>query len=205
MLEKNLQEVQKNLKTAKLIAVTKTRSLTDIEQLYRFGQRDFGENRVEELLEKSESLKHLKDIRWHMIGHLQSKKISLLAKTPNLEAIHSLCTQSSVRELIKHQVKSKIFIQINPCLETQKKGFLDFESMQKFYLSIKDQLNVYGLMVMGVDGEVEQTRVGFAKTLEWRNKLNSNLKLSMGMSQDFHLALDFQSDFVRIGSALFVE
>ena len=124
-LQKSLQKVNdKIIAPTKLLAVSKRKPLQMIEAAYELGQRDFGENHILELLEKSEKLKHL-DIRWHMIGHIQSNKLNHLLKVKNLFAIHSIDSEKLLKKLLTKNVDSKIglFLQVNISQEEQKFGF----------------------------------------------------------------------------------
>jgi len=221
----NLDKIRKVLigKT-KLIAVSKTFPLSDIYLAYQSGQRDFGENRIQELQEKSfEWEKTYPDceIRWHFIGHLQSNKMKLLLKIPQLFAIHSLDSMKLVKLMAKEVLSLKIeapnfFLQINTSGEEQKGGFHHFEDVSetlewinKESLSLKNKfLGLMTLSKLSKDHYEDEASLCFKKLAELKVQLEKkfkyqNLKLSMGMSDDFLVALSVGTDYVRIGSKIF--
>ena len=217
LFSKKLFEIKSILGKAQLLIVSKTRSLEEIKTYYQLGHRDFGENRVPELYEKSISLqKDCPEIRWHMIGHLQSNKINQLFHVPNLYAIHSVHSQELVLKLIKSQDKLKhevgIFLQFNASKEEEKSGFESYEELLQVgrYLIQEHQLKFYGLMTMSSlrtnDFEKEALRC-FQELNSLKNKLQSELQIllqtSMGMSQDYKIALKEHSDWVRLGTMMF--
>lgn len=202
---------------SQLLIVSKTRSIEEIKAYYLLGHRDFGENRVQELIEKSQSLKdQCPDIRWHMIGNLQSNKINQLFSVTNLWAIHSVNDQDLLEKLIRaHERLShpvNIFLQYNTSHEEEKAGFEDYESLKKAAVLIgKDHnLKLYGLMTMGTlrtkEFENEAKRC-FKELNDIKEKLNFdlgvNLQTSMGMSQDYKIALEEKSNWIRLGTMMF--
>lgn len=205
-LESIYNSLLNELGKTQLIAVTKTRPISDIEQLYRLGQRDFGENRVLDLIEKSQKLIKYNDIRWHMIGSLQRNKIKSLLKINNLVAIHSVSSLKMIEELNKYDLgKIKIFLQMNTSDETEKDGFKSLSELKKASETL--HAPIFGLMTMGkirTDNFKEDALHSFKKLQQTRDNLNKTLKLSMGMSQDYTLALQLGTDFVRVGSKLFL-
>ena len=222
-IAKNLAEIKKELKTAHLIAVTKYSKLEDVIAAYQSHQYDFGENRVQDLLEKAEAfdLQKLNKVHWHFIGHLQSNKVRELLKIPNLFAIHSVDSLSLLEELIKREndfsgTELKIFFQVNTSHEAEKSGFETAEELSRAVGLLlgraHSKLKFYGLMTMGsirtTEFEAEATRCfrdvnSIARNLEKSYGLKEKLKLSMGMSQDYKLAIEAGSDFIRVGSAIF--
>lgn len=214
--------VTQNLKNLKnkigdrtnLLAVSKTKPIEMIEEAYLFGQRDFGENKVQDLFEKANSLSHLKDIRWHFIGTLQSNKINKLLSVPNLYAIHSVDSLSLIDKIIKKNTEKKIklFLQVNTSGEEAKSGFQDFEQLDQAISKLKNLESFYisGLMTIGsirAEDFEKAARACFKQLVEFRNRLSQkhdiNLELSMGMSQDYEIAISYGSDWVRIGSDIF--
>jgi pyridoxal phosphate enzyme (YggS family) len=222
-ITKNLTTIKKELKTAQLIAVTKYSPVEDVIVAYKSLHYDFGENRVLDLKEKAEAFlkEGLNKVHWHFIGHLQSNKVRELFKIPNLYAIHSVDSIGLLEELIKREndfvgSELKIFFQVNTSHETEKSGFETAEELNRaidlLMSRTNSKLKFYGLMTMGTirttEFEVEALRCFrdlnlIALNIEKTHALKEKLKLSMGMSQDYKLAIDAGSDFVRIGSAIF--
>lgn len=222
-IAKNLTAIKKELQTAHLIAVTKYSPIEDVMTAYKALQYDYGENRVQDLKEKADvfAAKKLTKVRWHFIGHLQSNKVRDLYKVPNLYAIHSVDSLSLLEELIKREneflgPELKIFFQVNTSHEIEKSGF---ESAEELHSAIEllvkrtdSRLKLYGLMTMGsirtTEFETEALRCfrdlnSIARNLEKTYELKEKLKLSMGMSQDYKLALESGSDYIRVGAAIF--
>lgn len=215
----NLAKVQAQLPAgSNLLIVSKTRPYQDIQAYYDLGHRDFGENRVQELLEKSEILKNsCPEIRWHMIGHLQSNKINQLYSVHNLWAIHSVDDQDLLEKLLKAEAKLStnlnLFLQYNTSKEEEKSGFEDYESLKKATLLFPAQSKVklYGLMTMGTlrtenfEGEARRC---FQELNQIRDRLSQELscplQTSMGMSQDYRIALEEKANWIRLGTMLFV-
>lgn len=201
-----------------LLIVSKTRPIEEIQIYYDLGHRDFGENRVQELEMKAEALRDsCPGIRWHMIGHLQSNKVNNLFKVPNLYAIHSVDDQELVDKIVKSQDKlaSKlhIFLQFNTSKEVEKSGFETFAELRTAAEAIHQSENLIleGLMTMGTlrteDFEGEARRC-FQKLNELKTRLESEMKLkalstSMGMSQDYKIALEESSTWIRLGTMMF--
>ena len=213
-LASNLSQLQAELKntTTRLLVVSKTQTAADIRSLYEAGQRDFGENRVQELEEKDAALADLPDLRWHLIGHLQSNKISKLNKIPRLVSIHSVDDADLMNKLITGLKLAKpvgLFLQVNTSGEDEKSGFEDEESLKealKKLSSISSPAFFQGLMTMGtirtedVAGEAHRC---FKALKDMRDRLCPKGELSMGMSGDYLIARDYASDWVRVGSKIF--
>jgi pyridoxal phosphate enzyme (YggS family) len=222
-IAKNLAAIKKELKTAQLIAVTKYSPVEDVIAAYQAHHYDFGENRVQDLKEKADTFvqEKLNKVRWHFIGHLQSNKVRELYKVPNLYAIHSVDSLSLLEELIKREsdfsgTELKIFFQVNTSHEAEKSGFETAEELNTAIDLLmgrgNSKLKFYGLMTMGTirttEFETEAMRCFrdlnlIARNLEKSYGLKDPLKLSMGMSQDYKLAIEAGSDFIRVGSAIF--
>jgi pyridoxal phosphate enzyme (YggS family) len=197
-----------------LVAVSKTKPVSDILGLYELGQRDFGENYVQELVEKQSSLPA--DIRWHFIGHLQSNKVKYIA--PFVHLIQGIDSLKLLKEVNKQAAKFNrvidVLLQVHIASEETKFG-LDEQEL----LEIMDQINkgemanvqIKGLMGMASFTTNEaQVKKEFAhlKNLfdECRSKATSQFDtLSMGMSADYGPAIEAGSNMVRIGSLLFGE
>jgi pyridoxal phosphate enzyme (YggS family) len=219
----NLAAIKKELKTAQLIAVTKYSPVEDVIAAYQAHHYDFGENRVQDLKEKADTFvqEKLNKVRWHFIGHVQSNKVRELYKVPNLYAIHSVDSLSLLEELIKREsdfsgTELKIFFQVNTSHEAEKSGFETAEELNTAIDLLmgrgNSKLKFYGLMTMGTirttEFETEAMRCFrdlnlIARNLEKSYGLKDPLKLSMGMSQDYKLAIEAGSDFIRVGSAIF--
>ena len=192
-----------------LVAVSKTKPVEDILELYNLGHRDFGENYVQELAEKAEKLPN--DIRWHFIGHLQTNKVRSIV--PFIYLIHGVDSLKLLKEIDKQAEKSKrvidCLLQVHIAQEETKFGFDETELLN---LELKQFLNVRikGLMGMAsLTDDINKIRIEFKflKTLFEKLKTENPelLILSMGMSADYKIALEEGSNMVRIGSLLFGE
>jgi pyridoxal phosphate enzyme (YggS family) len=215
--EKKLIDLKNELGSSALLIVSKTRSIDEIKSYYELGHRDFGENRVQELEEKSLALKDsCPEIRWHMIGHLQSNKINHLFKIPNLFAIHSVHDRHLVDKLIAAEDKLthpvEIYLQFNTSKEEEKSGFETYTELlesAEFLVKTK-KLKLVGLMTMGTlrteNFEAEAGRCFQDLNVEkdkLQTELGVRLRTSMGMSQDYKIAVREKSDMVRIGTMMF--
>ncbi len=193
-----------------LVAVSKTKPMDYINQAYLQGQRDFGENKIQEMCEKHEELP--KDIRWHMIGHIQRNKVKYMASFVHL--IHGVDSLRLLHEINKRAEQNNrviaCLLQVHIAEETTKFGF-SFEEINDFFNKeiYKDYPNIKieGLMGMGTNDVPEsQNRTEFSKLkscFDNNKKLHPLDTLSMGMSNDYKLAIDEGSNMVRIGSAIF--
>ncbi len=216
-ISNNLEKYREilNKYKARLIAVSKTKPNADLLQAYEAGQRDFGENKVQELAAKAEALP--KDIRWHMIGHLQRNKVKYLA--PFVHLIHSVDSQRLLNEINKQAVKNErvidCLLQVFIAAEETKFGFSEeelFGLLNSPEFEALKNIRIVGLMGMATNTDNQnQIRGEFAllKNLEQKIKseiLSSNVamqELSMGMTSDYEVALEEGSTMVRIGSAIF--
>lgn len=213
-IEKNLKEVKETLKDGvTLIAVSKTKPNEAIIEAYEAGQRDFGENKVQELREKIESLPT--DIRWHLIGALQRNKVKYLDERTYL--IHSVDRVELLEEISKNGKKKnytpKILLEINIGREENKAGVL-IENLEELVDKAKNTQNVIteGLMtVLPICDEEEQIKY-FKQMKELFLKLKEDEKenfkmntLSMGMSGDYIKAMEEGSTMVRVGTKIFGE
>ena len=192
-----------------LVAVSKTKPVEDILELYELGHRDFGENYVQELVEKAERLP--KDIRWHFIGHLQSNKVKLIM--PFIYLIHGVDSLKLLKEIDKQAEKNKrhidCLLQVHIAQEETKFGF---DENELFALEIGQFANVKikGLMGMAsLTENVNKIRIEFKQLKTLYGKLSTFTPqlsiLSMGMSADYKIAIEEGSNMVRIGSLLFGE
>lgn len=194
-----------------LVAVSKTRPVEDIQEAYSVGIRDFGENKVQELASKFEVLP--KDIRWHLIGHLQQNKVKYLVGKVYL--IHSVDSKSLLREIEKRYSAAgetaNVLIQVNIAKETTKSGVYleDLEELLQFCEELKSVV-VKGIMGILPVGDESQCRNYFKllkqlyENLSERTFTNITMEfLSMGMSQDYLYAVAEGSNLVRIGEGIF--
>lgn len=196
-----------------LLAVSKTKPVNDILKLYNLGQRDFGENRVQELLEKKDLLPN--DIRWHLIGHLQKNKAKYLADfVYMIHSIDNLKLAGLVnKEASKVNRKINVLLQIKIAKEDSKFGYDWLQLLEDMdSLLHMEYLNIKGVMGMGTftqdklitHAEFEQLH-DYYKILKEKYFKNSNSfsEISMGMSEDYKIALEHNTTIVRIGSLLF--
>ena len=200
----------KNGDNVKTIAVSKRSTIEEILSVYNLNHKDFGENRVQDLIVKHNKLP--KDIHWHMIGHLQRNKVKDI-----IEFIHLIHSVDSLRlldqinkESIKKKIKTDILIQVKISKDVSKYGFLtnELDNVFKNYLSNKYRnINILGLMGMSTfTDNISQIESEFSLLSSLYNKYSkmTNLKyLSMGMSGDYLLALKYNSNMIRLGSAIF--
>ena len=217
-IKSNLQEIQKQIPPhVKLIAVSKTKPNEDILEAYHTGQLMFGENKAQELQLKYTQLS--KDIQWHFIGHLQTNKIKYIA--PFVHLIHSVDSFKLLVEIDKEAKKNDRIIdcllQFYIATEESKYGFdLDEAELllgSEIYFTLKN-IRVVGVMGMATYTEDEQLiRTEFKQlkmyfdTLKTKYFANNDdfKELSMGMTSDYHIAIQEGSTIVRIGSAIFGE
>lgn len=218
---KRLEDLRAKLGEAELVAVSKYSPPSDAEIYYQLGQFDFGENRVSELSLKANYFleRNLDDVRWHFIGNLQRNKVKQLLQIPKLHAIHSIDRNDLLDELIKHQEYFKgesldLYFEMNLGGEVEKHGFLDINTLAKTIEHKKEKLpprfKMKGLMAMApirTEEPMAQARKCFLDLKECARVLNERfgmeLTLSMGMSNDYEIALECGSRIVRIGGLLF--
>ena len=199
-IKKEIQEINPN---SQLIVVTKTFGMSKIEPLIEFGHRHFGENKVQEALEKWESIKATrKDINLHLIGKLQSNKVKFCL--PLFDYIHGLDSIKLAEKIANEQVKKnfrpKVFIQINIGDEEQKNGVNQNEVLE-FYLNIKKNFDLDVIGLMCIPPFVKDTTPFFIKMKSFAETLNVK-HLSMGMSGDYIEALKCSATFIRVGSKI---
>jgi len=222
ILKERFEQIKKDLKQATLVAVSKFKPIDDLVAAYECGQRDFGENRIQELKEKADYFEKIgiKDIRWHFIGHLQTNKINTLFKIPNLFYIHSVDSLKLLKELYKKKglLEGRVIhflLEIKTSGEEEKEGIESIEELHEvinLVLAEKNSALVFsGFMTMGkirTDDLLKEAKICFKKLKDQKEKIEiqyhfSNLKLSMGMSHDWKIAIDEGADFVRVGSLIF--
>ncbi|MBN2300278.1 MAG: YggS family pyridoxal phosphate-dependent enzyme [Acholeplasmataceae bacterium] len=180
-----------------VVCASKYFNTDQMTKLYHQGIFHFGENRVQDLLKKQSELADL-NITWHFIGHLQTNKVKDMIN--QIDYLHTLDRLSLVKTIQKYAFKAvKCLIQVNLTEEDQKSGVL-LENLDQFLLEIKkyDKIELIGLMTIGKDNDVEETDRVFAKLDELANKYQLPLR-SMGMSNDYELAIKHHSTHLRIG------
>ena len=198
-----------------LVAVTKTKPIEDIQELYALGHRDFGENYVQEIQEKYPVLPN--DIRWHFIGHVQSNKVKYIA--PYVFMIHGVDSFKLLQEINKQAVRNNrvihCLLQIHIAEEETKFGLNEeelFELLYNFNNGDLKNVMICGLMAMAsftddfsiVRREFKSVKVMFDKAKEMYFKsIDDFSSISMGMSNDYKIAIEEGSTIIRIGSKLF--
>tara|TARA_B100000886_G_scaffold244297_1_gene171635 strand:- start:1529 stop:2158 length:630 start_codon:yes stop_codon:yes gene_type:complete len=198
-----INEYLKNFPSAKLQIVTKNRDTELIKDLIDKGYRVFGENKVQEANEKYKNLE-LEDLDLHLIGPLQTNKVRPALELFN--AIQSIDREKLVKEIVKVQNKfktktSNFFIQVNIGEEEQKSGVPPEDLEYLYDFCIQSSLNISGLMC--IPPFDKHAKNYFDKLRSLRDKLNPNLKLSMGMSDDYKISLKCGSNLIRVGSRIF--
>ena len=227
----SMQRIQNNIHEAtsrsgrddasvRIVAISKGQSASSIQLAYDLGMRDFGENRVDEGLEKIAELENLEGIIWHMVGHIQSRKAKYVPA--NFHMIHSVDRLKIARQLDRSSedagVKLPVFIECNTSGEESKSGWsvFDRESWGLIYedlseIAILPHLRVQGFMTMAPWVQDDTIiRVSFRRLREFRDEYceDSDLDwedLSMGMTDDYPIAIEEGSTVVRIGRAIFGE
>ncbi|MBR1426404.1 MAG: YggS family pyridoxal phosphate-dependent enzyme [Paludibacteraceae bacterium] len=185
-----------------LVCVSKFQPIEAIQQAYDCGERDFAESRVQELLRKYDALP--KDIRWHFIGHLQTNKVRAILPFVHLiqsvDSTHLLDTINSEAGRIGRRIN--VLLEVHLARETTKSGFLPDELPQDF--TPWPQVNVCGLMTMATntDDEVE-TRRCFRLLRQYAARYDGLHILSMGMTDDYPLAIEEGANLIRIGTGIF--
>ena len=225
MLKENYSIVMENIlkacekagrdpESVKLIAVSKTKPAEDIEEIYSLGQRDFGENKVQELSQKIEILPD--DIKWHLIGHLQHNKVKyIIGKT---ELIHSVDSERLAltisKEAVKHNVTADVLIEVNVAGEESKFGVTTDETIELIEkISKLPGIHICGLMTIApFVADPEENRPVFRKlrelSVDIADKKIDNVTmsvLSMGMTNDYMVAIEEGATLVRVGTAIFGE
>ncbi len=212
--EKAAEKSGRNLEDIIILGASKTQPVEKLIEAYKAGLRYFGENRVQEGIDKIEKLKEYKDIHWHLIGGLQTNKAKYAVKY--FEMIHSLDRKPLADELDKRAKKigkkQDVLIEVNIGGEESKYGVQPENLKELFEYSMqKENLNILGLMCIPPYSEnKEDSRPYFARLRQLKEELekefNVNLPhLSMGMSNDFDIAIEEGATIVRIGTFLFGE
>ena len=198
------KEIQLKKSHAQIVAVSKTFPMNKILPLINHGHKHFGENKVQESIEKWTSIKNdFRDIKLHLVGKLQTNKVKYVI--PLFDYIHSLDNRKLAEKISnvqdKKKIKPKIFIQINIGNETQKSG-IEIENLENFYNLCTKELNLNIIGLMCLPPNEENPTLYFSKMQELSNMIQ-NKDLSMGMSNDYLEAIKFKSTFLRIGSKIF--
>ncbi len=200
-----------------LLAVSKTKPMEDIVAAYAAGQRAFGENRLEELWQKVEAARELglDEIRWHMIGSIQSRKTSLTVGP--FELVHSVDRMKIVirmsRDALEAETITEVLLEVNVSGEESKHGFSPAELRKEVAEIVTlPGIRVHGLMTMApIVDDPEKVRSYFAQLRALRDELANQYssvdwsELSMGMTQDYEVAVEEGATIVRVGSAIFGE
>jgi len=210
-VKENYQKIISYLpKNVELVAVSKTYGVEVIRDVYDLGQRAFGENKVQEILQKQAFLPN--DIKWHLIGHLQSNKVKYIAEF--IDVIESVDSEKLLNEIDrqakKYSRKIKVLLQVKIATENSKTGMNIFETREIFYKFLQgcfENVEIIGLMgIASMTDNTEQIRNEFIDLKNLFDELSKEKKLStlsMGMSGDYPLAIKCGSTSVRIGSLLF--
>ena len=209
MIVANLKQIKDDVPAAvTVVAVSKTKPADVIQEAYEAGHVDFGENKVQELCQKHETLP--KNIRWHMIGHLQRNKVKYIA--PFVHLIHGVDSERLLNEINKQGAKNDriidVLLQIHIAEESTKFGF-SYEEAEAVLSKAKELENVRITGLMGMASYTDNTAqltAEFSGLQDFYNRLKATNKwttLSMGMSNDYKLAVDLGSNMIRVGSLIF--
>ena len=225
MIRENLDIVEKNIEAAcslgerkreevKLIAVSKTKPVEMLQEAYDYGCRDFGENKVQELVDKYEKMP--KDIRWHMIGHLQRNKVKYIVdKVYLIHSVDSLRLAEEIsKEAVKKDVTVSILIEVNVAEEASKFGTTSEDAIALVEQIAKlPNIAIKGLMTIAPYVEnAEENRVYFRKLKQiYVDIIRKNIdnvfmeELSMGMTGDYKVAITEGATYIRVGTGIFGE
>lgn len=210
-IQENYNHIKSQLPSdVQLVAVSKTHPVSAIQEVYNLGQRVFGENKVQEVTEKYPLLP--KDIQWHLIGHLQTNKVKYIAEF--VDTIQSVDSEKLIREInkeaAKHNRTIKVLLQVKIAKEESKFGLDINEAKDIFeqYLSGEFQnIEITGLMGMATftddKDQVKKEFLNLKNLFDELNQLKKLETLSMGMSDDFPIAIECGANSVRVGSAIF--
>ncbi len=208
MIKNNIHKILEEIKDfpVELICVSKTRSLEEIMEAYNEGIRDFGENTVQELVWKRENLP--KDIRWHMIGHLQSNKVKELLRE-DVFLIHSVDSIKLAIEINKRaRSRQDILLEVNIAEEESKYGFLpDLDLLENVLQELKhlNNIHVIGLMCVAPNTKNPKDNIlYFQKLKDLATQLHLSI-LSMGMTNDYLYACKSGASYIRVGTGIFGE
>ncbi|WP_341659244.1 YggS family pyridoxal phosphate-dependent enzyme [Blattabacterium cuenoti] len=210
IIENRFSSIKKMIpKNVKILAVSKNQEISSIEKLYKIGHRDFGENYIQEIVKKYKKLP--KDIRWHMIGRIQSNKLKYII--PFIHLIHSVQNIKQINIInkiaLKHKKIINCLLQIKICNDKNKSG-ITFQEASKILENetFKEMKNIKIIGIMGMASFQELKKVhnefSYLRKLynEYKNKYGHNI-LSMGMSRDYNIAIKYGSTIVRLGTSIF--
>ncbi len=206
-IHQSCDKVSRDIQEVCPIVVTKNRTNEEIQEVYSLGFRHFAENRVEKLLERQNAFPQ-DDIVWHLIGPLQKRKVKQIVN--RIQYFHAI-DRLSIMEEIEKRLESplKCFLEVNVSGEESKHGFTTKEVFEAFEVAKQyAKIDIIGLMTMApFDASEEEIRQYFHELKEISEKMNSEkpLQLSMGMSQDYPIAIEEGAHFIRIGTAWFEE
>ncbi|WP_239254619.1 YggS family pyridoxal phosphate-dependent enzyme [Listeria ilorinensis] len=208
-IEKACLKADRKLDEVSLVAVTKTIDVAGIEELYTLGLRDFGENRVDVFLEKAAAMKAYQDIKWHFIGSLQTRKVRQVL--PFIDYLHSLDRPSLAAEIEKRADRDiNCFLEVNISGEASKHGFTKEEAVDFLTQASFQHIRIIGLMTMAplTQDETELHQV-FHELKELQQRVASLdlnripcTELSMGMTNDYEIAIQEGATYIRVGRAL---
>ncbi len=223
ILERNLNEIRRRIVAAsecagrdpnavRLVAVTKYAQLEWVQELLQLGLRDLGESRPQQLVQRAAELGA--DVRWHLIGHLQRNKVELVL--PSVSLIHSVDSlrllDAIQKEAVKRHLRATVLLEVNVSGEASKDGFQPDDLRRECRrLTEFSHVEIAGLMTMAPQSDCpEDARPYFAALRQLRNELTTLTdgqicipQLSMGMSNDFEIAIEEGATLIRIGSSLF--
>lgn len=212
MIKENIDNFKKKIpENVTLVAVSKTKPISDLQEAYNAGQRIFGENKVQEMVEKYDALP--KDIQWHMIGHLQRNKVKYMAHFVNLiHGVDSLKTLEEInKQAAKHDRIIKCLLQASIADEETKFG-LSFDEI-KVILTSKEIASMKNIAIVGLMGmatftenetQINSEFSSLKNLFDDLKKSNPTLEiLSMGMSGDYEIAIKNGSTMIRVGSSIF--
>ena len=206
-IQQSCDKVSRDVQEVCPIIVTKNRTNEEIQEVYSLGFRHFAENRVEKLLERQNAFPQ-EDIVWHLIGPLQKRKVKQIVN--RIQYFHAI-DRLSIMEEIEKRLNSplKCFLEVNVSGEESKHGFAKEEVFEAFEAAKQySKIDIIGLMTMApFDASEEEIRQYFHELKEISENINSEkpLQLSMGMSQDYPIAIEEGAHFIRIGTAWFEE
>ena len=206
-IHQSCDKVSRDIQEVCPIVVTKNRTNEEIQEVYSLGFRHFAENRVEKLLERQNAFPQ-EDIVWHLIGPLQKRKVKQIVN--RIQYFHAI-DRLSIMEEIEKRLESplKCFLEVNVSGEKSKHGFTTEEVVEAFEVAKQyANIDIIGLMTMApFDASEEEIRQYFHELKEITENIDSEkpLQLSMGMSQDYPIAIEEGAHFIRIGTAWFEE
>ncbi|MBO6260044.1 MAG: YggS family pyridoxal phosphate-dependent enzyme [Lachnospiraceae bacterium] len=225
MISENIKSVSERIQEAckksgrnpeevTLISVSKTKPLEMLKEAYAAGSRDFGENKVQELCDKIPEMPE--DVRWHMIGHLQTNKIKyIIGRTALIHSVDTLHLAEAIeKEATKREITADILVEVNVAGEDSKFGTSDMEANKELIRSISElqHLRLCGLMTIAPYTDDPETNRPYFRTLrellysdEMRGFFPERPVLSMGMSGDYEIAVEEGATHVRVGTGIFGE